>query len=799
MRRLDEELKRRDREAWVDWEGIRPTEEFMQAIYGAIEGADTFVFVLRPDSVASEVCAREIAHAASHNKRMVPIVARDVDAKAVPEPLAKLNWIFSRASDDFGAAAGLLVSALDTDLEWIHAHTRLLTRAIEWEANKKSNSFILRGEDLRSAEQWLAQAGTEKERQPTALQTEYIIASRRASSRRLRMFLGIAVAVVVITILLAAVATIQRGIAVKRTREVSQSLSRSDLLEGSRRLAANETGATLAHLARALRVDPENGIAQRRLISLLSQRDWQFPALDPLGQSDFVWSADISPDGKRIVTSCGMGIVQLWDAERGERIGEMLRCPSLATATFSRDGSKIAVTCELNAGELSVRGRWQVLDGATGKLLADAAERPGSIAAAAFTGDSKQLLIGLRLANGAGEVCASDAVKGAPPQTLVSWPGAAPEAFDAAGARVIALEREPNTSAEDQPKIARVWNLHTGKPMTLPFKHDEEIQSAIFSPDGDRIATRARSRVFVWDLAADRLAFSTEPVPDDRLLWRIAYSPDAQLLVAVNVEHPTREMDWTAQVHDAKTGKLIPGGEIRDHGRFRSAEFSPDSQFLLLCSSGQRARVWRSRPRGEVEAEEAAVPLEHADVVTVAKMTPDGRRIITGSFDKTLRIWEATPGLGRAVPDALTSAQPIFFAERSPRGKRIATVSAEPAGLQVWDAATRQPLSQFLPLPKETHGAHFSGDERLVIAGGEDGAARVWDASSGRLVTQLAHPSRKAIEAAALNFDGTRAVTANSSETLLWDVATNRATPLAVARRSRVRPESNSLRRERGC
>src|SRR6266496_5536991 len=94
VHRLDEALKRRGREAWVDWEDIRPTEEWMQAIYGAIEGADTFVFVLTPDSVASVVCGREIAHAAAHNKRMVPIVARDVDAAAVPEALAKLNWIF---------------------------------------------------------------------------------------------------------------------------------------------------------------------------------------------------------------------------------------------------------------------------------------------------------------------------------------------------------------------------------------------------------------------------------------------------------------------------------------------------------------------------------------------------------------------------------------------------------------------------------------------------------------------------------------------------------------------------------
>src|SRR5438132_13724108 len=107
VRRLDESLKNRGREAWVDWEGIRPTEEFMQAIYGAIEAADSFVFVVTPDSVRSIVCGREIAHAAAHNKRMVPIVAREVNADNVPEPLAKLNWIFCRERDAFEKATDI--------------------------------------------------------------------------------------------------------------------------------------------------------------------------------------------------------------------------------------------------------------------------------------------------------------------------------------------------------------------------------------------------------------------------------------------------------------------------------------------------------------------------------------------------------------------------------------------------------------------------------------------------------------------------------------------------------------------
>jgi hypothetical protein len=80
---------------------------------------------------------------------MVPIVAREVNAETVPEALRKLNWIFCRDGDDFGKKTDELISALETHLEWVHAHTRLLTRAIEWENNDKNNSFVLRGDDLR--------------------------------------------------------------------------------------------------------------------------------------------------------------------------------------------------------------------------------------------------------------------------------------------------------------------------------------------------------------------------------------------------------------------------------------------------------------------------------------------------------------------------------------------------------------------------------------------------------------------------------------------------------------------------
>src|SRR5215472_9550235 len=252
VRRLDEELKRRDREAWVDWEGIPPGDTWEKTIYGAIESTHTFIFVLTPDSIASEVCGKEIAHAAANNKRLVPIVHRDVAADKVPKSLGELNWIFYRGSDNFEEATDKLISALDTDLKWVRAHTRLLTRAIEWNANGRNNSFALRGDDLRSAEQWLAQAGAQRERQPTALQTEYIIASRKAAARRQRITLGAVTFGFVVAIVLAVVAIFARNKAVEQEVKAKAETSRSEYQRALSLVQDGDADQALRSLARSL-------------------------------------------------------------------------------------------------------------------------------------------------------------------------------------------------------------------------------------------------------------------------------------------------------------------------------------------------------------------------------------------------------------------------------------------------------------------------------------------------------------------------------------------------------------------
>jgi len=75
VRTLHEALEKSNRETWVDWGGIAKGTEWWKEIEAGIEGADTFVFVISPDSVASTVCQDEINHAIRYNKQILPIVS----------------------------------------------------------------------------------------------------------------------------------------------------------------------------------------------------------------------------------------------------------------------------------------------------------------------------------------------------------------------------------------------------------------------------------------------------------------------------------------------------------------------------------------------------------------------------------------------------------------------------------------------------------------------------------------------------------------------------------------------------
>ena len=181
VQRLCDAFKVHQQTIWVDWEDIPPNADWRQEIFEGIVAANTFLFVLSPDSVASYECGVEIDHALKQNKRLMPILWRDVDPKAVHPALSALNWIYFQDNDNFDHAFQSLLTAINTDLEHVRFHTRLLQRSLEWDTKAREESFLLRGKDLEEVEQWLA-SGADKQPQPTHLQQEYAITSRLAET-----------------------------------------------------------------------------------------------------------------------------------------------------------------------------------------------------------------------------------------------------------------------------------------------------------------------------------------------------------------------------------------------------------------------------------------------------------------------------------------------------------------------------------------------------------------------------------------------------------------------------------------
>ena len=140
-------------QVFQDTEDILPTEEWRQRLEGLIGEADTIVFCLSPDSAASDVCAWEVEVAERLNKRIAPIVIRDVDGQ-VPGGLSKLNYIFFTERDDFQKALSNLVTAVNTDINWIREHTRIGELTRRWVVNGERKDHLLRGKDIDDAEKW---------------------------------------------------------------------------------------------------------------------------------------------------------------------------------------------------------------------------------------------------------------------------------------------------------------------------------------------------------------------------------------------------------------------------------------------------------------------------------------------------------------------------------------------------------------------------------------------------------------------------------------------------------------------
>jgi WD40 repeat protein len=272
VERLSAAFAEREREVWLDWEDIPPgVSDFNREIAAGIEGADSFIAVLSPDYLASEYCLNELRYAHELNKRIIPVVYRTVDGIEVPEFIRPINWVYfmphAGRAYEFASAFEALLRAMDTDHDHVREHTRLLTRASDWENNKRNPSFFLSGDDLDAAEKWLASASS-RSPPPADIHTEFILQSRKAQARRQRRLLGGALVLLVLAVagLVAAViagleARAQQSVAERRAAET---LSLATANAGSQAVADGDyfSGFNLVNFASTLVEDPPVQVMQ---------------------------------------------------------------------------------------------------------------------------------------------------------------------------------------------------------------------------------------------------------------------------------------------------------------------------------------------------------------------------------------------------------------------------------------------------------------------------------------------------------------------------------------------------------
>ncbi|KAF7557010.1 hypothetical protein G7Z17_g1025 [Cylindrodendrum hubeiense] len=202
---------------------------------------------------------------------------------------------------------------------------------------------------------------------------------------------------------------------------------------------------------------------------------------------------------------------------------------------------------------------------------------------------------------------------------------------------------------------------------------------------------------------------------------------------------------------------------LEGHGLVTSVSFSGDGRRLASGSADRTVKIWDA-----ITGALQRTLKGHSTFINSVKFSGDGGQLASGSDDKTVRIWDAATGV---LKRTLKGHDSVTSVALSNDGRRLASGSPD-GGVKIWDATTGV-LQRTLEgdLGYVTSVA-FSGDGMRLASGSHHGMARIWDVMTGTLQhTFEGHVD--SVNSVAVSGDGRWLVSGSGDGTVkIWDAAT---------------------------